>query len=71
MSKPGTKSHRRTTRIPVTTMEDIAVLSEDERRELQQALRDAEARVRAGLAIDYDPETFKNRLLERYRRAKR
>jgi len=62
---------RRTTMVPVTTMEEVPVLSDEERTELLASLREAEARVEAGEAIDYDPKTFKERLIAIYRRAKR
>ena len=57
--------------VPVTTMEEIPVLSERERAELTVALAAAEMRVKAGEAIDYDPKTFRDRLVGIYRRAKR
>ena len=62
---------RRTTMVPVTTMEEIPVLSEQERAELLSSLERAEARIKSGKAIDYDPKTFKDRLLRIYRGAKR
>jgi len=62
---------RRTTTVPVTTMEEIPVLSDRERAELTTSLQDAEARVKAGKSIDYDPKTFKNRLIGIYRAPKR
>jgi hypothetical protein len=62
---------RRTTSVPVTTMEEIPVLSEKERADLVASLKQAEARVKAGKAIDYDPKTFRKRLLDIYRGAKR
>ena len=52
-------------------MEEIPVLSDQERTELTNSLQDAEDRVKAGKAIDYDPKTFKNRLIGIYRAAKR
>jgi hypothetical protein len=71
-SKPATKDKRpRTTMVPVTTMEEIPVLSERERAELTASLKAAEARVKAGKAIDYDPKTFKQRLINIYRGTKR
>ena len=70
-SNPVTKEKRRTTSVPVTTMEEIPVLSETERADLVGALKEAEARVKDGKAIDYDPKTFKQRLLDIYRGAKR
>jgi len=65
------QKRRRTTTVPVTTMEEIPVLSEKERAELLNSLKQAEARVRFGKAIDYDPKTFKDRLVRIYRGAKR
>jgi hypothetical protein len=65
------KRRRRTTMVPVTTMEEIPVLSDKERVELTTALRDAQARIKAGKGVDYDPRTFKDRLLAIYRRGKR
>jgi len=62
---------RRTTMVPVTTMEEIPVLSAQERAKLTNSLQEAEARVKAGKATPYDPRTFKHRLIEIYRRAKR
>jgi hypothetical protein len=71
-SKIETKDKgRRTTMVPVTTMEEIPVLSDKERAELTTSLEEAEARVKAGKAIDYDPNTFKDRLIGIYRGAKR
>jgi hypothetical protein len=71
-SKTETKDkRRRTTMVPVTTMEEIPVLSDKERAELTTSLEEAEARVKAGKAIDYDPKTFKDRLVGIYRGAKR
>jgi hypothetical protein len=62
---------RRTTMVPVTTMEEIPVLSERERAELAAALEAAETRVKAGKALDYEPKTFRDRLIGIYRRGKR
>jgi hypothetical protein len=62
---------RRTTMVPVTTTEEIPVLSRQERAALTASLEQAEARVKAGKAVDYDPKTFKNRLVGIYRRGKR
>jgi hypothetical protein len=62
---------RRTTLVPVITMEEIPVLSEDERGELLARLKAAEARIHAGDYVEYDPKTFKRRLMGIYRRKKR
>jgi hypothetical protein len=69
-SKIDTKDTRRTTMVPVTTMEEIPVLSDAEREALLASLKQAEARVKAGRAVDYDPKTFKDRLVSIYRGAK-
>jgi hypothetical protein len=52
-------------------MEEIPILSARERAELLDSLEKAQARVRAGKAVDYDPDAFKNRLIDIYRRGKR
>jgi len=52
-------------------MEEIPVLSKKERAILADALSKAEARVKAGKGVEYDPETFKNRLIGIYRNGKR
>ena len=62
---------RRTTMVPVATTEEIPVLSDRERAELTTSLREAEARIKAGNAVDYQPKTFKDRLIGIYRRGKR
>ena len=72
-NKTATKEtkRRRTTMVPVTTMEEIPVLSDQERAELTTSLKQADARVKAGKVIDYDPNTFKDRLIGIYRGGKR
>lgn len=62
---------RRTTMVPVTTMEELPVLSEKESAQLRASLGDAEKRIEAGQGIDYDPKTFKKRLTGIYRGSKR
>ena len=57
--------------VPVTTMEEIPVLSETERADLVASLKEAEARIQAGEGIDYDPKNFKKCLVDIYRGAKR
>ena len=72
MPKTATKDkRRRTTMVPVTTMEELPVLSAKERAELRASLEQAEARIKAGQGIDYDPKTFKRRLTDIYRGVKR
>jgi hypothetical protein len=63
IDKTATKDGRRTTLVPVTTMEEVPVLSVVEREELLNSLKEAETRVEAGKAIDYDRRTFKDRLI--------
>jgi hypothetical protein len=59
-SKADTRDkRRRTTSVPVTTMEEIPVLSDKGRAELVASLKDAEARIKRGEGIEYDPTTFK------------
>jgi len=57
--------------MPVTTMEEIPVLSDEERAALLASLKEAETRVASGDFSEYNPEAFKSRLLDVYRRAKR
>jgi ribosomal protein L29 len=52
-------------------MEEIPILSTRERAELLNSLEKAQARVRAGKAVQYDPDTFKKRLIGIYRGDKR
>jgi hypothetical protein len=71
-SNPATgRKRRRTTMVPVTTMEEIPILSAKERVELTTALKAAQSRLKAGDGIDYDPDTFKQRLVAIYRGGKR
>lgn len=60
----------RTTMMPVTTMEEVPILSESERAEMLASLKAAEARIAAGQYTVYEPETFKERLIAIYRAAK-
>jgi hypothetical protein len=65
-----TKQHPSSTMVPVTTMEEIPVLSDAERADLIKSLEEAEARIEAGEFVEYDPKAFKDRLLAVYRAAK-
>jgi hypothetical protein len=67
----GKAKQHRTTMVPVTTMEEIPILSDQEREDLLDSLRQAEARVKAGEAIDYDRKSFRERLIAIYRGSKR
>jgi hypothetical protein len=67
-SKTTAKSKSgRTTSIPVTTMEEVAVPSPEEREQLLRSLREAEARMKAGRGNDYDSKNFKQRLMRIFR----
>jgi hypothetical protein len=68
--KPERKN-RRTTMVPVTTMEEVPLLSQKERAALISSLEEADARVKAGQGIEYDPSALKDRLLNIHRKAKR
>ena len=57
--------------VPVTTMEEIPVLSASERKEMLSTLEKAAKRIENGEGVDYDPRTFKQRLTRVYREAKR
>jgi hypothetical protein len=69
--KTTTTDKRRTTMVPVTTMEEVPVLSEEERVQLRVLLEQAEVRINAGEGIDYDAKAFKKRLTDVYRGTKR
>ena len=69
--KTATSAKRRTTMVPVTTMEELPVLSQEERGQLRASLEQAEARIKAGQGIDFDPKAFKKRLTDVYRGKKR
>ena len=68
---PTNEKVDRTATAPGGTMDDMPVLSDREREELITSLRQAEARIQSGTAIEYDPKTFKDRLIAIYRNAKR
>jgi hypothetical protein len=72
VSNSAPKAKRRpTTMVPVTTLEEIPVLSETERAELSTSLKEAEQRIKAGKGLDFEPTRFKKRLLGIYRDRKR
>jgi hypothetical protein len=62
---------RRTTQVPVTTMEEVPILSARERAALLESLEKAQARVRSGKGVDLDPDALKDHLIGVYRRGKR
>lgn len=71
-TKSGAKQkRRRTTMVPVTTMEEIPVLGERERADLLASLEEAQAQIKAGEFTEYDPKKLKERMLRIYRAKKR
>lgn len=71
MATKSAQKSQRTIVVPVTTMEEIPVLTPQERAEFIDSLEVAEARVEAGEFVEYDPETFEDRLLDIHRNGKR
>ena len=69
--KSATGPKRRTTMVPVTTMEEIPVLDEHERAELLAQLKESQEQIKAGHYIVYDPKKFKERMMRIYRAKKR
>jgi hypothetical protein len=57
--------------VPVTTMEEIPVLGEQERADLLASLDEAQAQAQAGDFTEYDPKKLKERMLRIYRAKKR
>jgi hypothetical protein len=53
---------RRTTMVPVTTMEELPVLDDRERSELLTLLAAAEADIAAGRYTEHDPKKLASRL---------
>ncbi len=53
--------------VPVTTMEEIPVLSDSEKAELIAALEDAQARINQGHAVEFNPKSLKERLVRLYK----
>ena len=70
MSTTAERKMPRTTMMPVTTMEEVPILSEAERAQMLASLKEAEAEIAAGRSIRYDSETFKARFIANYHAAK-
>lgn len=49
--------------VPVTTMEEVPILSEEERAEMVASLKAGEDRIAAGQHVEHDPDTFVDRLM--------
>ncbi|MFZ5691890.1 MAG: hypothetical protein ACOY5F_11620 [Pseudomonadota bacterium] len=58
---------RTTTMVPVTTMEELPVLTEGERAKLLADLKAAEAEIASGHYTELDADAFRQRLLDIYR----
>ncbi len=71
MATKSDQKSPRTALVPITTMEEIPVLSAQERAEFINSLEAAEGRIEAGDFAEYDPEKFEDRLLDIHRNAKR
>jgi hypothetical protein len=71
MTADVARNRRQTTMVPVTTMDEVPVLTDEERTELLASLAQAESEIKAGKGADYDPKTFKDRLLRIYQGRKR
>jgi hypothetical protein len=65
------RKRRRTMLVPVTTLEEVPVLDEDEKAQLLASLKEAEAEIKDGKGIEYKPGAFRERLLRIYRASKR
>jgi hypothetical protein len=64
MTSTVNRKARRTAMVPVTTMEEVPILSEKERADMIVSLEAAEARIAAGQYVEHDPDTFVDRLME-------
>jgi len=64
MTPTSDKKAQRTAMVPVTTMEELSILSEEERADLVASLKAAEARIAAGEYVKHDPATFVDRLMK-------
>ena len=53
----------RTTRIPVTTMEEVPILSNSERAELVASLEKAKIEIAQGDCVEHDSSTFVDHLM--------
>ena len=55
---------RRTTTVPVTTLEEVPVLTDEERMKLLASLKTAKTDIDAGRGTEYDQKALKDRLLQ-------
>ena len=71
MKTPAKTKPSPTTMVPVTTMEEVPVVSEQERAELLASLKDAEADIAAGNFVEFEPGTLEPWLREHAAEARR
>jgi hypothetical protein len=64
-SNTANQKKHRVTVAPVTTMEELPILTPAERAEFIDTLEDAQAQIKAGNFMEYEPEAFKNWLSDR------
>ena len=50
--------------IPVTTMEEVPIVSDAERADMIASLKSAKARVAAGHSIEHDPDRFVAQMMD-------
>ena len=63
MSTTAARKNRRTAMVPITTMEEVVILSEVERADMIATLRAAEQRIASGDSIEHNSETFVDELM--------
>lgn len=57
------KKGRRIAMVPVTTMEELPIPSDEDRADMIASLKAAEARIAAGQYVKHDPDKFVDRLM--------
>lgn len=68
MSKPARKStERQMEYVEITQAEEMPVLSAEEKAELLQSLKDAQARIERGEYVEFGPDEFSRWVDERMR----
>jgi len=63
MSSNARHTAPRTAMMPVTTMEEVQIPSDEERAEMLASLKAAEARIAAGDYVVHNPETFVDEMM--------
>jgi len=65
-AKSTLRTKQRVTVAPVTTMEEVPILTSAERAEFIESLEKAQAQIKAGDFMEYEAEAFKQWLLAVY-----